>query len=69
MKIIRQGNKELADNKRKRTLTFQCNDCYCIWTADNTEYNCADQYNMMYYYMPCPCCGHITYTDFEKGKL
>ena len=64
MFIIKDGNKELAEKKRKQTKLFECKTCSCIFEADKGEY-----FNFRFgvmYYAKCPCCGHNA--DETKGK-
>ena len=69
MNILRQGNKQLAEIELNKTRKFECFYCHCLWTAGKDEYKVGSKYNDDFYYMKCPCCGIITYTDDEKGKL
>lgn len=57
MKIIQQGDmKKLHNTKR-----FTCNNCGCIFEADDTEYHTDQQYNQEYYYIDCPFCHRPVY--------
>ena len=64
MFIIKDGDKELAEKKRKQTKLFECKTCGCIFEADKGEYFnfCFD----VMYYAKCPCCGHNA--NEMKGK-
>ena len=59
MKIIQQGNKDLALKMRR----FECNKCKCIFEADKSEYESGSQYNDIYYYAKCPCCKNTVYAE------
>lgn len=63
MRIIREGNKQLAEIRFNRVRQFECHNCYCIWQAGKGEYKAGAQYNQEYFYMPCPCCGETTYAS------
>ena len=41
IKIIRKGYFDLTKN---HTLFFECDDCGCLWMADDTEYKQKDYY-------------------------
>ena len=69
MQILRQGDKQLAEIELNRTRKFECLYCRCLWTAGRDEYTTGSQYNDVFYYMKCPCCGITAYTNDEKGKL
>lgn len=54
MEIIKEGD----ISRLKHTRRFECDDCGCIFKADNTEYVCCgSQYNISYYKCDCPTCG------------
>ena len=55
MKIIKKGNRALAERKIKQTKRFECETCGCIFEADKHEYKASD-YDTKYY-AECPCCG------------
>ena len=59
MKIIRQGT---IPHKR-----FECEYCGCIWETNKGEYEWTPQIARMDgekpYYMQCPCCKKINYSD------
>lgn len=57
MKSIRYGDK----NKLLETKMFDCNFCWCLFEADNTEYKVDSQYNEIYYYVRCPVCGRFVH--------
>lgn len=63
MRIIREGDKQLAEIKHNKVRQFECHSCYCIWQAGKDEYKVGSQYNNEYYYMNCPCCGSMTYDN------
>lgn len=67
MFIIKDGDKELAEKKRKQTKVFECKTCGCVFKADKGEYRGEDGCDFRYYYYAkCPCCGDKTYE--AKGK-
>ena len=61
MKIIKEGDKKLAELKRNKVKRFECSFCGCIWEANKDEYVTSSQYNDEYYYSFCPCCQEIAY--------
>ena len=66
MFIIKDGDKELAEKKRKQTKLFECKICGCVFEADKGEYLIRDFRFDVMYYAKCPCCGDKTYE--AKGK-
>ena len=54
MEIIREGNIELAKQKRRKIRLFWCEDCGCLFKAGNDEYKEVAFGNR---YCECPCCG------------
>lgn len=57
MFIIKDGNKEVAEKKKKQPIVFECKTCGCVFVADKEEYTdsgCSWDYC---YYAECPCCG------------
>ena len=62
MKIIKQGDA----NKLKRIKRFECKECKCIFEAEKNEYQTGSQYNEIYYYCKCPCCGSIVYEGDDE---
>lgn len=66
MFIIKDGNKELAEKKKKQTKQFECRICGCIFEADKGEYKCEEAQFSLWYSAKCPCCGDKTYE--AKGK-
>lgn len=68
MVIIKDGDKELAEKKRKQTKLFECKICGCIFEADKGEYRGEEGCGFCYYYYAkCPCCRNKAYE--AKGKL
>lgn len=68
MKILMQGNLEMAQRKIKKTLSFLCDICGCMWEADTGEYvYCGNQMDGDEWKMNCPCCKHITYSNKKVG--
>lgn len=65
MRIIREGNKHLAEIREQRLRQFECKSCLCIWRANKDEYLIGNHYNELYYYMNCPCCGRVVYDGSE----
>lgn len=61
MKIIKNGNLD----KLKNILTFTCNNCGCVFEADNTEYKQGyDWYNdTAWFIINCPCCERKVILD------
>lgn len=57
MNIIKDGNKEIAERKRKQTKCFECRMCGCVFEADKGEYTDTGCQWDYYYYAKCPCCG------------
>lgn len=68
MFIIKDGDKELAEKKRKQTKLFECKICGCIFEADKGEYTNTDFQWDSYYYAKCPCCGYNA-NETEGKKL
>lgn len=69
MEILKPGNKDLAEEKRRATRKFSCDLCGCVWTADREEYEVrASEFNETSAYCKCPCCGEEcwTYNDGMK---
>ena len=66
MFIIKDGDKELAEKKKKQTKQFECRICGCVFKADKGEYWGKDWYFDYRYYSKCPCCG--SEADETKGK-
>ena len=66
MFIIKDGDKELAEKKRKQTKLFECKTCGCIFEADNGEYLITDCRFDVMYYAKCPCCGYNANETKEK---
>lgn len=60
MKIIQQGDIELAKKYMSSIKTFECEICGCLWEADKNEYtsfgSAWDLTNT--YVCKCPCCGN-----------
>lgn len=64
MKVIREGDRELARKKEERVLQFMCSVCGCIWEATKDEYNTTfNSYNQGYAECNCPTCGHKEYIN------
>lgn len=64
MKIIKEGNKELAITKRAKPVEFSCSLCGCIWQANKDEYeNESNQYDGEIFYCDCPTCGEKIYSS------
>lgn len=64
MNIIREGDLERAKKKINRTVTFQCGNCLCIFTANYNEYkDCTTQREGSMYSCECPCCKTTVYSD------
>ncbi len=59
MKIIKEGNLK----KLKKIKRFVCEECGCIFEAEEYEYKWGSQYNETYYYCTCPCCNQIAYPE------
>lgn len=59
MKIIKQGDL----NRLKKTVSFECKTCGCIFEADKDEYSIQHQYNHPYVSVTCPCCKDIVHED------
>ena len=60
MKIIQEGNIELAKKYMSIIKTFECEICGCEWEATNEEYKTFTS-NMdltVIYSCNCPCCNH-----------
>ncbi|MCM1276045.1 MAG: hypothetical protein NC299_11900 [Lachnospiraceae bacterium] len=57
MEIIKNGDL----NRLKRTIRFECNKCGCIFKANTDECTAEQQYNDVYFYCGCPCCGARVY--------
>lgn len=67
MKIIKDGDKELAERKKKQTKRFECKMCGCIFEADKDEYaDTGVQYDF-YFYAECPCCKE-TAREYKMRK-
>ena len=66
MFIIKDGDKELAEKKRKQTKLFECKICGCVFEADKGEYKGEEARFSLWYSAKCPCCGDKTYE--AKGK-
>lgn len=64
MKIIKEGNKQEAEKKMKRILTFECCICGCIFEAEKGEYIEGNQYEGDS--ATCPCCMQTVYL-FQEG--
>lgn len=58
MNIIKDGNRELAEKKKKQTKRFKCTMCGCVFEADKGEYTNSGYECDDYYYAICPCCGN-----------
>ena len=64
MKIIKEGNKELADTKRAQVIKFHCSMCECIWEANKNEYkNVGNHIDGDIYECCCPTCGERIYVS------
>ena len=68
MNIIKNGDRELAENKKKQTRRFECKICGCIFEADKGEYLIKDYRCDVMYYAKCPCCGYNA-NETEGKKL
>lgn len=66
MFIIKDGDKELAEKKRKQTKLFECKICGCVFEADKGEYLIRDFRFDVMYYAKCPCRGYNA--NEMKGK-
>lgn len=53
IKVVKEGD----PNRLKASKRFQCDECGCVFEADKDEYQSDMQYNTMYFYCECPCCG------------
>lgn len=54
MLIIREGRVGVQETAKM----FFCDSCGCVFTADKGEYKSVSQYNDVYFYCKCPCCGY-----------
>ena len=63
MKIIRDGNLD----KLNKVVSFECNDCGCIFEANHNEYEIKSSFSIEYYCCECPCCGNRVLT--YKGEI
>lgn len=59
MKIIKEGKKEIL-SKDKR---FECDQCGCIFEANESEYKTEYEDCYFYHYCKCPFCENWTYTE------
>lgn len=67
MFIIKDGDREIAEKKKKQTRRFECRMCGCVFEADKGEYRGEDGFDFRYYYYAkCPCCENKAYET--KGK-
>lgn len=66
MEIIKQGDKELALQKREDRRKFICSDCLCEFIATNKEYKWGDQFDPGPY-CTCPCCGKTYVASVRQG--
>lgn len=57
MFIIKDGDREIAEKKKKQTRRFECRMCGCVFEADKGEYIHSGVQWDDYYYAKCPCCG------------
>lgn len=53
MKIIKEGD----PSKNRYPKRFICNQCGCVFEADNSEYNQAYDHGETSYLADCPACG------------
>ena len=68
MFIIKDGDKEIAEKKKKQTRRFECKICGCVFEADKGEYRGEECCGFCYeYYAKCPCCRNKVYE--AKGKF
>lgn len=64
MKIIKEGNKEIAMAKRAKLVEFSCPLCGCVWQANKDEYeDGSNQYDGAIFYCDCPTCGENIYSS------
>ena len=59
MNIIKKGDV----NRLRKTKTFTCRECGCVFEANKGEYKSGMQYNEEYYYCQCPTCNRTAYSD------
>ena len=64
MKILKKGNKQLAELRQLQPILFDCSYCGCSWIANKGEYKCYSNQldNDDSYYYDCPCCGSTVYS-------
>ena len=72
MKIIVEG-----DAAKRQPVRFSCKYCGCVFDADKSEYDIAEEsieahYNGMQYKLvtlyscDCPCCGRVVIARLEQ---
>lgn len=54
MFIIKDGDKELAEKKRKQTKVFECKTCGCVFKADKGEYRDEEFQFSLWHSAKCP---------------
>ncbi len=57
MTVLKEGDRNRAKMLVLQTRRFECDRCGCVFEANNNEYKSAAQYNDIYYFCKCPCCG------------
>ena len=66
MRIIKPGR------INKRTKLFTCDNCGCVFEADENEYKYCDYSTAMYYNSDakckCPSCGNDAYAEYRRRE-
>lgn len=65
MTIIKEGD----PYRCKALMRFECDICGCIFDANKDEYKTDTQYNDIFYYCKCPCCGRQANPPKNKEGL
>ncbi len=57
MTVLKEGNCDCAKMLVLKIRRFKCDQCGCVFEANKDEYKSVAQYNDIYYFCKCPCCG------------
>ncbi|MCM1168169.1 MAG: hypothetical protein NC401_19465 [Ruminococcus sp.] len=57
MTVLKEGDPDRAKQLVSKTRRFKCGRCGCVFEADKGEYQPGQQYNDVYFFCKCPCCG------------
>lgn len=69
MKILKQGDLDAAERKKKLTRFFVCEYCGCEFEANRDEYhdgNPVDYDGSTSVYCNCPCCKALTFSQYKR---